>query len=95
MASAKYYEVMSTDYEQEVTTALNSIYDTFNDMFDLVNKGDLTPFDLDKNFSAVSWSARTVKENLEDFKLIIERRKERQEQHSEDRPKKVKIKQEA
>lgn len=91
MASAKYYQVMSTDYEQEITNSLNSIYDTFNELFDLVNKGELDAFDLDKNFSAVSWSDKTIKENLEDSKLIIERRKERQAQAKEGSDKKVKI----
>jgi hypothetical protein len=91
MASAKYYEVMSTDYEQEINNSLNSIFDTFNDFFDLVNKGELTAFDLDRNFSAVSWAEKTIKENLEDCKLIIERRKERQAKAEEGSAKKVKI----
>lgn len=80
MASEKYHEVMRTDFVEEGSKSLGNIFDKYNETIDIVNQGDLTLFDLDKQLSIIRWAEKTLSENLDDFKLLIEAKKARREE---------------
>jgi len=77
MASEKYYEVMRTNFEEEAAKSINNIFDVYNQTIDLVNKDDLTLFDLDRQLSVIRWAENKMEETLDDFKALIQRRNER------------------
>jgi hypothetical protein len=83
MASEKYYEVMRTDFVEEGSKSLGNIFDKYNETIDIVNQGDLTLFDLDKQLSIIRWAEKTMSENLEDFKLLIEAKRRRREEKAQ------------
>lgn len=79
MASEKYYKVMNTDFEAEAAKSMNNIFDIYNETIDLVNSDDLTLFNLDEQLGFIRWTERAMTEKLEDFKAVIQARKERRE----------------
>ena len=77
MASEKYHEVMRTDFGAEAVKSINAIFESYNETMDIVQDGELTLFDLDKQLSILRWAEARMNENLEDFKILIDGRKQR------------------
>lgn len=77
MASEKYKEVMTTDFEGEATKSLNNIYDLYNETMDLMNKNVFSPFELHRQLGLIRWAEREMAENLQDFKDLVEARAKR------------------
>jgi hypothetical protein len=68
---------MRTDFGAEAVKSINAIFESYNETMDIVQDGELTLFDLDKQLSILRWAEARMNENLEDFKILIDGRKQR------------------